>query len=105
MDLGRELRTAMKTGKVILGFKQTIKACISGKAKLVIMAYNSPEHIKKELSYYTKLSKTPLYVFPGSSWDLGGMCGKPFMVSSIAIIDPGESDILRLTELAEASGG
>ncbi len=105
MDLGRELRTAMKTGKIILGYKQTLKACMFGKAQLIIVANNAPERIKKEIIYYAKIAQVPVYIFPGSSWDLGGLCGKPFMVSSLAIIDPGESEILRLAELESTIRG
>lgn len=32
----------MKTGKYVLGYKQTLKALRNGKAKLVIIANNTP---------------------------------------------------------------
>lgn len=104
MDLGREIRTAMRTGKVIIGSKKTIRLCRFGRAKLVIIANNVPEHIKRDILYYAKLSGIPVYLFPGSSWDLGGICGKPFMVASLAIVDPGESDIMSLIEDHESGG-
>ena len=37
-----------------------------------------------------------VYTFEGSSVQLGKACGKPFMVSALAVVNPGESDILSL---------
>lgn len=88
----------MKTGKIVYGAKKTIKTCQFGEAKLVIIAANAPEEIREDILYYAKLSKIPIYVFPGNSYELGAMIGRPHMVSAIAIIDPGESEIMRLVE-------
>ena len=98
IDVARELRVALNTGKVIIGSKRTIKTLIHGKAKMAIIAANCPKDIRRDIEYFAKLSKTPVYVFPGSSWDLGAVCQKPFMVASLAVIDPGESSILDLVE-------
>jgi large subunit ribosomal protein L30e len=66
------------------------------KGKLVVVSSNMPE------SLYSKIKQAageiPLYKFPGSSWDLGGLCGKPYPVTTITIIDPGESGILKQQE-------
>ena len=101
VDIVRELRTAMNTGRVVIGSKKTISSCRFGKAKLVIIASNCPKEIREEIEYLCKLSKIPIYVFPGTSWDLGSVCGKPFMIASLAIIDPGESEIMSLVESEE----
>ncbi|MHA1595311.1 MAG: 50S ribosomal protein L30e [Candidatus Baldrarchaeia archaeon] len=101
VNLEKSLKMALKTGKVILGSKRTLDTIRRGRAKLIILAKEAPEEIKQEVMYYCKLSKTPLYVFEGSSVELGALCGKPFMVSSLAIIDPGDSDILKLVEESE----
>jgi large subunit ribosomal protein L30e len=42
------------------------------------------------------LSGIKVQVFEGTSWDLGEVVGKPFMVSAIAIIKPGDSKILKM---------
>lgn len=101
VDFVRELRTAMSTGRVVLGSKKTISLCRFGKAKMVIIAANCPTEIRREIEYLCKLSNIPIYVFPGTSWDLGAACGKPFMVAALAIVDPGESDIMALVEKKE----
>ncbi len=91
-----ELRIAIRTGKVVLGSNITIKLTKLGKAKLVVIASNAPPHIKKDIKYYAKLSNIPVYEYEGTNLELGAICGKPFSVASLAIIDPGESNILLL---------
>ncbi len=98
VDLARELQTTLRTGKVVIGSRRTIKAVLNGKPKLVIVAANAPTDVRRDLEVYCKLANIPLYVFPGTSWDLGGLCRKPFMVAALAILDPGESSIMDLVK-------
>jgi len=98
-----ELRMAIKTGKVRFGSKEAIKALKHGKAKMVIIAANAPKEIKDDILYYAKLSKIPVYIFQGTSVELGTICGKPFMVAAITIYDEGDSRILEFAEGGEAS--
>jgi large subunit ribosomal protein L30e len=60
---------------------------------MVVVAGNCPEKFRKSLSSREGLF---LYTFEGSSVQLGKACGKPFMVSALAVVDPGESDLLNL---------
>jgi len=64
----------------------------------VLIASNAPSEIRRDVAKYCKVSGTPLLEFPGTSWDLGAACGKPFMVSVLTILDPGESGILDLAK-------
>jgi ribosomal protein L30E len=57
----------MKSGKVTLGTKSTMKSLRSGKAKLVIIAGNAPPLRKSELEYYAMLAKTPVHHFAGNN--------------------------------------
>ncbi|WP_054853145.1 50S ribosomal protein L30e [Vulcanisaeta distributa] len=96
IDISRELQVALNTGKVTLGYRESLKAVIDGSAKLVIIASNAPADVMNTVQHYAKISNVPVYVFQGSSWDLGAAVRKPFKISTIAIIDPGESNILAL---------
>uniref|UniRef100_A0A7C4BBY4 Large ribosomal subunit protein eL30 n=1 Tax=Thermofilum pendens TaxID=2269 RepID=A0A7C4BBY4_THEPE len=95
-DVIRELQTAIRTGKVVLGYRRTLKELVNDRAKLVVVAKNAPSHIVEELKYYASLSQTLILVFEGSSRELGAACRKPFMVSALAVLDPGESNILHM---------
>jgi large subunit ribosomal protein L30e len=93
MDFNASLRRAIKTGNVILGQHNTQKSIKEGKAKIVVIARNCPEKFRTQLKSNQNLF---VHTFEGSSVALGKACGKPFMVSTLAVVDPGESDILSL---------
>jgi large subunit ribosomal protein L30e len=93
MDFNASLRRAIKTGNVILGQNNTEKCVKEGKAQMVVVAGNCPASFKAKLAENANLF---IHTFEGSSVALGKACGKPFMVSTLAIVTPGESDILSL---------
>lgn len=92
--LDNEIRLLIKTGKVVLGAKRSIDAIKLGKAVGVVLATKLPKHIESDVLYYAKLGGVKVVRFPGSSHDLGAAIGKPFPVSTIAILEPGESSLL-----------
>ncbi len=94
-DLKDRINSVMKTGKVIIGSKKAIKTLLVGNLKLIILSSNCPYDVQEEITYYARLSKTPSEVAQEDSLELGSICGKPFPVSAIGIVDEGESDILK----------
>ena len=98
MDIERGIRVAVDTGKVILGSNKSIQAIKLGNGELVVMAANAPKNLKEDIEVYSKLSEIPVYVFDGSSVELGSICGKPFTVSVLVVQEPGDSNILELKE-------
>ncbi|KAI0388536.1 50S ribosomal protein L30e-like protein [Xylariaceae sp. FL0594] len=93
-SINSKLALVMKSGKVTLGYKSSIKSLRSGKAKLVIIASNTPPLRKSELEYYSMLSKTPVHHFEGTNIELGTSLGKLYSCSTMTILDAGDSDIL-----------
>ncbi|KAI3382038.1 hypothetical protein SNEBB_005937 [Seison nebaliae] len=89
-----KLQLVMKTGKAVLGYKQTLKALIHGKAKLILVATNTPPVRRSELEYYAMMSKSGVHYYSGNNIELGTACGKFFRVGTLAILDPGNSDII-----------
>lgn len=98
IDVDKAIATTVKTGKVLFGADGAINVAKTGKAKLIIVASNCPQRNRQDIEYYCKFSNIPMIIYKGSSIDLGGVCGKPFMVSALTIRDPGDSDILKLRE-------
>jgi len=90
INVDKSLIKAVKTGKVIFGANRTVEAAANGSAKIVILASNCPEDIKKK----TQETKVPIMEYEGTSVELGPVCGKPFTIAAMAILDVGESDIL-----------
>ncbi|KAH8248966.1 60S ribosomal protein L30 [Drosophila serrata] len=94
------LALVMKSGKYCLGYKQTLKTLRQGKAKLVLIASNTPALRKSEIEYYAMLAKTEVQHYSGTNIELGTACGKYFRVCTLSITDPGDSDIIRSLETA-----
>lgn len=88
IDIGRALRTAITTGSVKFGLEQTKKAMEAGEAKLVIVSSNCPDNEIK------RAEGVKVVEFSGNNMELGAACGKPFSISALAILDPGDSNIM-----------
>ena len=91
VDMGRALKTAITTGKVVFGEQQAVKAVKKGEAKLVIVSNNCPNEYLR-----SKGHGVPVHVFEGTNLELGALAGKPFSVSAMAVLDKGSSNILSL---------
>ena len=89
IDIARALKTAATTGEVRYGLAETKKSVKNGEAKMVVVASNCPEKEAMEA-----LEGKKVLVFNGTNMDLGAACGKPFPISALAIVSPGESNIL-----------
>merc|ERR1711974_359436 len=71
-SINSRLALVMKSGKCLLGYKQTLDSLRLGKAKLVIIANNTPPLRKSEIEYYAMLAKTVSTTTSEttSSWEL-----------------------------------
>ncbi|MCX8200070.1 MAG: 50S ribosomal protein L30e [Candidatus Micrarchaeota archaeon] len=96
MDVQKAIRMAVDTGEVLLGKNEAQRSLHTGKCKLVVLAQNLPADLKLTIQKKARLAGVPYYVFEGTSSDLGGLCGKPYPISVMAIIDEGDSEILSL---------
>jgi large subunit ribosomal protein L30e len=92
--MNSRLKLVMKSGKVQLGYKMTIKALRKTKAKMVLIASNCPHLRKSEIEYMAMLAKTTVHHYGGDNTALGTACGKLFNCSVLTVIDAGDSDIL-----------
>ena len=88
VDLPRALRLAADTGEVRFGVRQVRKAVKGRQAKLVILASNCPE------SSLGELGSVRVFRFPGTNVELGASCGVPLSVAALAVLSPGDSNIL-----------
>ena len=102
-SINSRLQLVIKSGKYNLGYRETIRqlrqgknttftTCInrlySGKAKLVILADNTPQLRRSEIEYYAMLAKTGVHHYKGDNIELGTACGE--------LIDFTESEINRI---------
>jgi large subunit ribosomal protein L30e len=96
VDVNKLLKDVAKKGKISIGQKQTKAAIQKGAAKLIVMANNCP--YATAISTLASENKVPLYNYTSTGVDLGYTCGKNYAVSSFAVLDEGESNILQLVK-------
>jgi len=100
-SINSRLALVIKSGKYNLGYRETIKQLRQGKAKLVLLANNTPQLRRSEIEYYAMLAKTGVHHYNGSNIELGTACGKYFRVGCLTVTDPGDSDIIKTHTAAE----
>ena len=97
-NVAAKLALVMKSGKVSLGYKSTLKQLRNGKAKAILVANNCPPLRRSEIEYFAMLTKTILHHFSGNNKSLGTACGKFFNVSVMTVTEGGDSDLLTYLE-------
>ncbi|MCL4381200.1 50S ribosomal protein L30e [Candidatus Marsarchaeota archaeon] len=93
-----DIRLAVDSGDVALGARQVIRTIEDSSAKLVVIASGNKTDAINDIKYVSGISGIRLEVFAGNSMDLGAVCGKPYSVSVLAVIDPGNSNVLNAAE-------
>ncbi len=88
IDVPRALRIATDTGDVRFGIHEVRKAVKAKAAKMVVVASNCPSDALQGLGDVKVLP------FAGTNLELGASCGVPFSVAALAVVAPGESNIL-----------
>jgi large subunit ribosomal protein L30e len=101
VDVNAALRSAIDTGKVLVGSERSTKAALRGEGKLVVLARNCPDRARQSLLHYASLSQIPVLPYEGTSMELGTVCGKPHPIAAMTILEEGHSDILQAVQ-AEA---
>ena len=94
MDLARQLKNAISSGNLLFGQRQTMSACNSSDARMVIIAANCPADYIEDLR--SRHPDVPMHQITLVNRELGAACGKPFAVSVLSVIDAGDSDLLTL---------
>jgi large subunit ribosomal protein L30e len=95
-DLNSDIRLAVDSGKTAIGANEVIRALKTDKAKLVIVAATSSDSSKMDINHLAKLGDVKVITFGGNPIELGAVCGKPYSVSTLAIIEAGNSNILNI---------
>ncbi len=88
IDVPRALRLAADTGEVRFGLREVRRAAKAKRAKLVVVASNCPPDA------VPNLGDIRLFRFSGTNVDLGAACGVAFSVAALAVLSPGDSNIL-----------
>lgn len=97
-DIDINIKVAYKTGKMIYGKNTVLKELRKNDFKMLILANNCPKELERQLNYYNNLMDNKLFFhkYKGTSHELGLACAKPYWISVIGVIDPGDSELLSL---------
>ncbi len=94
VDLNSDIRLATGTGKVAIGYKDTVRMINKNELKAVILATKGKKEIVEDITHVCGIAGVKIIKFDGNSIELGTVCGKPYSVNSIGIIEEGNSRIL-----------
>ncbi|XP_012368464.1 vomeronasal type-2 receptor 116-like [Octodon degus] len=102
--INSRLQLVMKSGKYVLGYKQTLKMIRQGKAKLGILANNCPALKKSEIEYYAIFAKTGVHHYSDNNIKLGTACGKYYRLPLIMCYAAEEDCIFTRTNSVHKDG-
>ena len=93
-DVANDIRLAVDSGKAALGINSVIDSIKNDTAKLLVVASKNRGDNVQDIAHMAKISNIRVVMFEGTSMELGAICGKPFSVSAVSIIEQGNSKIL-----------
>ena len=93
-DLSTNIRLAVDSGRVALGVNKVMDTIKDNSAKLVVAASNGKKDTIQDVQHLSKIANIKVVLFNGNSLELGAVCGKPFSVSMLSVIEEGHSKIL-----------
>jgi len=85
MSVEEDVQSANKANRIVLGYRKSRNFIRMNDAKLMVLARNAPEKIKKEMEHDAKIAGVKVKMFDGSSKELGVLCGKPYPVSVLVV--------------------
>jgi large subunit ribosomal protein L30e len=81
---------------VVFGTKVAKKKLLAGEGEMLIISNNIPLSEKETLKHLTNMEGKKFYEYPETGLVLGSVCGKPFTISTILVLDAGKSKVLEL---------
>jgi len=100
VEISKEIRRAVDTGKVLFGYKACQKNLVLGNGELVVVSSNLPQNKKETLKQLADTEKKKFLEVPQTGLELGSVCGKPFGISAMIVLEVGKSKVLETDEKA-----
>ncbi|HUC38631.1 MAG TPA: 50S ribosomal protein L30e [Candidatus Acidoferrum sp.] len=94
-DLANDIRLAVDSGKTALGLKTVTESIRNSSAKLVIVAEKNKESNLQDILHIAGIAGIKIIRFQGNPVELGAVCGKPYSISTLSVIEAGNSNILK----------
>ena len=94
VDIARDLRLAVDTGKVVIGTREVERLIGKDSPKLVVIAAKGKHSDVSDILHLCNVAEIKVLKSDTGSLELGAICGKPYSVNAVAIIEAGDSNIL-----------
>lgn len=78
------LREALRAQKLTFGARETLRRVKMGKTKVVFLAKDCRDDVRKTLSYYSTLEKLEIVQMEQGSREIAQLCKKNFPVSVLS---------------------
>lgn len=93
-NLANDIRLAVDSGKTAIGMRDVMRSINSNEAKLVILSSTLEHSRMDDIKHVAKINGTEVIMFTGNPVELGTVCGKPYSISVLSILEQGDSKIL-----------
>jgi large subunit ribosomal protein L30e len=90
-DIESDLKVIINTGRVVFGAKTVERALKGRRVKVVLLAKNAPQGAASKISSMTASKDIPTFKSTKSNRELGSLCGRPHIISALAVLDFGAS--------------
>ena len=94
-DLANDIRLAVDSGKTAIGLNTVVESIKNNSAKLVIVADKAKQSNLQDIQHVASIAGIRVIKFEGNPVELGAVCGKPFSISTLSVIEAGNSNILK----------
>ncbi len=94
-DLANDIRLAVDSGKTAIGLNTVVESIKNSTAKLIIIAEKSKPSNLQDILHIADIAGIRVLKFQGNPVELGAVCGKPFSIATLSIIEAGNSNILK----------
>jgi large subunit ribosomal protein L30e len=96
VDVNKEIRRVVDTGKVSFGFKEAKKKLLAGEGQMIIVSKNLPKNERETIKQIANIESKKFFEYPENGLVLGSVCGKPFVISTMLVLDEGKSKVLEI---------
>ncbi|MFQ5951130.1 MAG: ribosomal L7Ae/L30e/S12e/Gadd45 family protein [Candidatus Geothermarchaeales archaeon] len=92
-EMERKLTIIARTGELVLGARNVERLLRRRRAKAILFSGDSPADLRSKIVPLAKRRNVPVFKSTKTNTELGGLCGRPYVVSTLAIIDFGAAPV------------
>ncbi len=85
-DAAADIKKNLKTKRLVIGTKQTIKSLKLGKLEKVFITVNCPQSVKRDIEHYCSISGCKIENLGIQNEELGILCKKQFAISAAGLL-------------------